>query len=176
MLVLDHADHTIVTLSVGPLCGIQLSSLPDSRNVREGRVAHDAEGWEEAMDKEMETLNYHDIYKLVLQTKSLRTFELGWVLDRKFKNMVFDKNKARVVTKANYQRHGIDYDEPLPRRCVLSCFSPYIAATRDLDIIQCDITSAHLHGTLKEDIYMGQPDGYTIPGKEARVWWLQKEL
>ena len=51
-----------------------------------------------------------------------------------------------------------------------------VVAPRDLDIIQCYITSAHLHGTLKEDIYMGQPDGYTIPGKEARVWRLEKEL
>ena len=48
-----------------------------------------------------------------------------------------------------------------------------MVAPRDLDIIQCD---AHLYGTLKENIYMGQPDGHTIPGKAARVWRLQKEL
>ena len=63
------------------------------------------------MDKEMVTLKYHDIYKVVLKVKGVRTFELGWVLHQKFKNTVFDKNKARVVAKGNYQRHGIDYDE-----------------------------------------------------------------
>jgi len=35
-----------------------------------------------------------------------------------------------------------------------------LAAIRYLDIIQIDITSTHLHGTLKEEVYMEQPEGY----------------
>ena len=40
-----------------------------------------------------------------------------------------------------------------------------LAAIRDLDVIQFDITSAHLYGTLKEEVYMEQPQGYVAPGK-----------
>ena len=83
------------------LGGIRLSSLLDPRNVREVLGAHDADGWKEAIDKEMTTMRYRDIYKLVLRVKGLRTFELGWVLHRKVKNTVFDKNKAIVVAKGN---------------------------------------------------------------------------
>ena len=31
-----------------------------------------------------------------------------------------------------------------------------LAATRDLDVVQFDITSAYLHGTLKEEVIMEQ--------------------
>jgi len=44
-----------------------------------------------------------------------------------------------------------------------------LATTRDLDIIQFDITSAYLHDTLKEEAFMEQPKGYVAPGKEDWV-------
>jgi hypothetical protein len=49
-------------------------------------------------------------------------------------------------------------------------------ASRDFDIMQFDVTSAYLHGTLKEELYLEQPDGYTTPGKETWVWRLKKGL
>ena len=41
-----------------------------------------------------------------------------------------------------------------------------LAAIRDLDITQFDITSAYLHGTLKDEVYMEQPEGYVASGKK----------
>ena len=41
-----------------------------------------------------------------------------------------------------------------------------LAAIRDLDITQFDITFAYLHGTLKDEVYMEQPEGYVAPGKK----------
>ena len=37
-----------------------------------------------------------------------------------------------------------------------------LAVIRDLDVIQFDITLAHLHGALKEEVYMEQPEGYHL--------------
>src|SRR5258706_250846 len=51
-----------------------------------------------------------------------------------------------------------------------------IAASRDYDIIQFNVTSAHFHGMLKEGPYMEQPDGYAVPGTEKWVWRLKKGL
>ena len=51
-----------------------------------------------------------------------------------------------------------------------------LAAIRDLDVIQFDITSAYLHGTLKGEVYMERPEGYVAPGKEDWVWGLKKGL
>ena len=93
----------------------------------------------------------------MLRVNDLRTVELGWVLHRKFKNGAFDKKKARMVAKGNYQCHGIDYEGSFSSAMRLELLPTLLAivAPRDLDIIQCDITSAYLHGTLKEDIYVG---------------------
>ena len=51
-----------------------------------------------------------------------------------------------------------------------------LAVARDLDIIQFDITSAHLHGTLMEEHHMEQQEGYILPRKEDWVWRLKKGL
>ena len=58
-----------------------------------------------------------------------------------------------------------------PLRTILA-----LAAIRDLDVIQFDITSAYLYGALKEEVYMEQPEGYVAPGKENWVCRLKKGL
>ena len=102
----------------------------------------------------------------------------GWVLHRKFKNSLFERNEGRPVARGNHQRPGIDYGEsfsPVMRleslRTILA-----LAAIHDLDVIQFDITSVYLHGTLKEEVYMEQPEGYVAPGKEDWEWRLKKGL
>ena len=108
----------------------------------------------------------------------MRTIRLGWVLHRKFKDGPFDKNKARLVAHGNRQRPGIDYDEsfvPVMRLESLRTLLA-LAASRDFDIVQFDITLAYLHGTLKEELYVEQPDGYVALGKEIWVWRLKKGL
>jgi hypothetical protein len=67
-------------------------------------AAQDADGWKEAMNKEMANPKPHDVYELVPSVRGLRTLKLGWMLHRKFKNGVFDKNKARLVARGNQQR------------------------------------------------------------------------
>ena len=51
-----------------------------------------------------------------------------------------------------------------------------IAATRDLEMIQLDVKTAFLYGTLDEEIYMQQPEGFIVPGKEGEVCRLIKSL
>ena len=51
-----------------------------------------------------------------------------------------------------------------------------LAAICDLDVIQFDITSAYLHDTLKQGLYMERPKGYKAPGKRDWVWRLKKSL
>jgi len=130
------------------------------------------------MDQEMQNLKAHDVYELVPHKSNMHTLRMGWVLHRKFKNGVFEKNKGRLVARGNHQRPGIDYGESfLPVMCLESLRTILaLAAIHDLDIIQFDITSAYLHGTLKEEVYMEQPEGYVAPGKEDWVWRLRKGL
>ena len=102
MLVIDD-DAPPVAFSVGLPGRIQLLQLPDPQNVHEAMAAPDADGWRDAMDREMKNLKSHDVYKLVLHMPSMGTLRLGWVLHCKFKNSIFNKNKACLVARGNQQ-------------------------------------------------------------------------
>ena len=44
-----------------------------------------------------------------------------------------------------------------------------VAALEDLDIQSIDIKTAYLYGDLDKEIYMEQPEGFKLPGKENKV-------
>ena len=51
-----------------------------------------------------------------------------------------------------------------------------IIAMHDLEHEQLDVKTAFLHGELEEEIYMDQPEGCIVPGKENYVCKLKKSL
>uniref|UniRef100_A0A2N9I242 Integrase catalytic domain-containing protein n=1 Tax=Fagus sylvatica TaxID=28930 RepID=A0A2N9I242_FAGSY len=73
--------------------------------------------------------------------------------------------KARLVAKGFHQQQGIDFDEtfspvikPPTVRLILS-----LAVSLQWPLRQLDVKNAFLHGTLKEEVYMTQPQGYIDP-------------
>jgi hypothetical protein len=51
-----------------------------------------------------------------------------------------------------------------------------IVASHDLELEQLDVKTAFLHGELEEDIYMNQPEGFIVSGKEKYVCKLKRAL
>jgi len=51
-----------------------------------------------------------------------------------------------------------------------------VAALEDWDIQSIDVKTAYLYGDLDKEIYMEQPEGFRLPGKEHKVWQLRKAL
>jgi len=102
-------------------------------------------------------------WKLVKKPSGAVPIANKWVFAKKRnKQGVLTKYKARLVAKGCAQRPGHDYIEthsPVVRletiRAILA-----IAPTRKLHIQQMDIKGAYLNGTLKERVYMQQPEGF----------------
>jgi len=174
----EGVDYSLIAFSAGLPGGIHLSQLPDPWSIHEALASPDTDGWKAAMDREMSNLRSHDIYKLTPCHPGMHTLRLGWVLHWKFKDGVFEKNKARLVARGDQQRPGIDYDKSFSpvMRLESLCVLLMMAAICNYDIIQFDVTSAYLHRTLKEEVYMEQPSGYLVLGKEHWVWRLKKGL
>ena len=86
--------------------------------------------------------------------------------------------KARLVASGYLQQYGLDYDQT---------FSPVVkpAIVRILlaldvqfgcELRQLDVSNAFLHGVLKEEVYMTQPQGYVDPAFLQHVCLLHKAL
>ena len=51
-----------------------------------------------------------------------------------------------------------------------------LATSLNLKVEQMDVNTAFLHGDLEEEIYMEQPEGFLVKGKEDYVCKLKKSL
>ena len=86
------------------------------------------------------------------------------------------RKKARFIAKGFTQVFGIDYENtfsPVARfetlRLLLS-----LAVLHDWELEALDVKTAFLFGELEEEIYMDQPEGFMVKGKELKVCRLQK--
>jgi hypothetical protein len=88
--------------------------------------------------------------------------------------------KVRYVAKGFAQIPGLDYDKttaPTSRLESLRAIA-HIAASLDWELHQFDVKTAFLNGVLPEDeqLFMEQPDGFEVPGKEDWVYHLMKSI
>ena len=86
--------------------------------------------------------------------------------------------KGRLVAKGYFQKYGVDIDEtfsPVMRFSSIRTILAFAVQYRML-IHQMDVTIAFLNRVLTEEIYMEQPEGYVILGKENLVCRLKKFL
>ncbi|KAH9688524.1 Integrase catalytic domain-containing protein [Citrus sinensis] len=86
--------------------------------------------------------------------------------------------KARLVANGYAQKEGIYYNEvfsPVVKHSSIRILLA-IVAQFDLELVQLDVKTVFLHGDLEEEIYMTQPDGFKVAGKENWVCKMTKSL
>ena len=89
-----------------------------------------------------------------------------------------ERYRGRLVAQGFFsQRPGFDFTEtfaPTPKWSALRA-ALAIAALEDLELESVDISSAFLNGTLKEEVYMKQPEDFEEKDS-SWVWHLIKSL
>jgi len=134
--------------------------------------------WEQAMKGEMDSLSHNQTWDIVRFSAGKRTLQNKWVYRLKEKYGGRKRYKDRLVVKGFAQKKGIDFDEIFflvvemtSIRTILS-----LVVAEDLHLEQLDVNTTFLHGDLEEEIYMQQPQGYELKGKEKLVCRLKKSL
>ena len=132
--------------------------------------------WKEAADSEYQSLMDNGTWNLVKLPDGRKPVGCKWIFKTKCTSEgKIERYKARLVAKGYTQKPGEDYDQtfsPVARYssiCALLAF----AVQNNMIIHQMDVVTAFLNGTLDEEIYMEQPPGYIMEGKENLVYELK---
>jgi len=132
------------------------------------------EEWRAACERELEALERRKVYDLTPRPKGRKVIKNRWVFDVKDDG----HKRARLVAKGFRQVEGLDYDQvfsPVVRfetvRLILA-----MAALENWVAYGLDVRNAYLYGELDEEIYMEQPEGFRVPGKEDFVLRLRRAL
>ena len=138
-----------------------------------------ANQWKAAADEEYNALMENNAWELTELPKGKTAIGCKWVFKIKHdKDGVIERFKGRLVAKGYSQKYGIDYQETFSPVVHYSSIRTLLAFAVQHGIIihQMDVTTAFLNGELTEDVYMEQPEGYVIAGKENLVCKLRKSI
>lgn len=151
--------------------------VPENR-----REAMRSSMWNEfnkAERKEMNAFDELDVWELMPKPHGANVVGVRWVYDIKIdEDGKILRHKARLVAQGFSQKEGIDFTETFAptmhiktARVLLA-----IAAKHKMSCRQYDVSTAFLHASLKEEVYVKQPPGHRIPGKEGWVYRLNEAM
>nr|GEU56309.1 hypothetical protein [Tanacetum cinerariifolium] len=162
-----------------------LSSTTQTRSmtrVEEPKRVHQAlkdPSYIEAMQEELLQFKMQKVWVLVDLPHGKRAIGTKWVFrDKKDERGILIRNKARLVAQGHTQEEGIDYEEvfaPVARIEAIRLFLAY-ASFMGFMVYQMDVKSAFLYGTIKEEVYVCQPQGFEDPDHPDKVYKVVKAL
>ncbi|KAG8503399.1 hypothetical protein CXB51_001318 [Gossypium anomalum] len=171
-----EADLVAYTLNVAE----DIDANQEPSNYSEAVSCEDSEKWMFAMQEEMESLHKNRTWDLVKLSKGKKAVRCKWVFKKKegTPGVEEPRYKARLIAKGYSQIPGVDFTDvfsPVVKHSSIRALLG-IVAMHNLELEQLDVKTTFLHGELEEDIYMQQPEGFTVSEKEDYVCLLRKSL
>ena len=135
--------------------------------------------WRDAMMEGYQSIVRNGIWDVVPRPKGKSIVTCKWIYKIKHAtDSSVEKFKARFVARGFSQKEGIDYEEtfgPVARytsiRAIIS-----LASVLGWRLQQMDVKTAFLNGIIEEEVYIEQPEGFVVYGKESHVCRLKKAL
>ncbi|KAL8106789.1 hypothetical protein AgCh_023527 [Apium graveolens] len=139
-------DRVPVTQRYSPSAYYLLTEEGEPQCYSEALQVNDSVPWKSAMDEEMSSLEKNETWSLTELPAGKKALHNKWVFRIKEEHDGSKRYKASIV------------------------------AAEELHLEQLDVKTAFLHGDLEEDIYMVQPEGFQVAGKENLLCKLIKSL
>nr|GEY91291.1 hypothetical protein [Tanacetum cinerariifolium] len=133
--------------------------------------------WIEFMQEELHQFIRLDVWELVPLPDDIKPLTLKWLFKNKHdeENTVI-RNKTRLVVRGYRQEEGIDFKESfalVARMEITRIFLAYVAH-KGFTVYQMDVKTAFLNGSLKEDVYVCQPEVFIDVDHPSHVYKLKK--
>nr|GEY26914.1 retrovirus-related Pol polyprotein from transposon TNT 1-94 [Tanacetum cinerariifolium] len=163
--------------SDGDMCMYALTvSTMEPKNVKEAMTDP---AWIDSMQEELLQFKRLDVWVLVPAPDNISPLTLKWLFKNKHdEEQTVIRNKSHLVVRGDRQEEGIDFEEsfaPVARMEAIRIFLAY-AAHKSFTVFQMDVKTAFLHGSLKEDVYVCQPEGFIDADHPSHVYKLKKAL
>ncbi|GJT40489.1 retrovirus-related pol polyprotein from transposon TNT 1-94 [Tanacetum coccineum] len=131
------------------------------------------------MQEELLQFKRLDVWVLVPAPDNIKPLTLKWLFKNKHdeENTII-RNKTRLVVRGYHQEEGIDFEESftsVARMEAIRIFLAYVAH-KSFIVFQIDVKSSFFLGTLKKDMYVCQPEGFTNADHPSHVYKLNKAL
>nr|GFB03910.1 retrovirus-related Pol polyprotein from transposon TNT 1-94 [Tanacetum cinerariifolium] len=131
------------------------------------------------MQEELLQFKRLDVWVLVPAPDNISSLTLKWLFKNKHdEEQTVIRNKSRLVVRGYRQEEGINFEEsfaPVARMEAIRIYLAY-AAHKSFTVLQMDVKTAFLHGSLKEDVYVCQPEGFIDADHPSHVYKLKKAL
>nr|GFB99258.1 putative ribonuclease H-like domain-containing protein [Tanacetum cinerariifolium] len=133
----------------------------------------------EAMQEELIQFKMQKVWILVDLSYGKKAIGTKWVYrNKKDERGIVIRNKARLVAQGHTQEEGIDYEEVfvlVARIEAIRLFLAY-ASFMGFPVYQMDVKSAFLYGSIEEEVYVCQPQGFEDPEYPDKVYKVVKAL
>ena len=155
----------------------KISDIP--LNFKEAMASPQRGRWHSAMVEELKALEDNDTFDLVPREDN-ETVAGRWVFAIKLGSDNEEMYKARYVAKGFSQTHDVNYSETFSPTAKMTSVRILmdLAIRQNLLIHQMDVRNAYLNSNIDYDIYVEQPNGFKLSGKngEDLILKLNKSL
>lgn len=132
------------------------------------------------MQDEINIMYERRVWKLVDLPNGVQPLGSRWVYTIKYdESGKIACYKARLVAQGYRQVKGDSYDgtfSPVVNFSIIRFFFAILVSYQKWTHIQCDVKGAYLYAPINDNIFMSQPSGFVVKGKEGMVCKLEKAL
>ncbi|CAI7795910.1 unnamed protein product [Closterium sp. NIES-54] len=166
-----HEDFECLAADVPHLVAMLLApeedpdalDIPTPRSYSEAITGPYSSQWQTAMDAEMASWKSTGTYVDAVPLFGANIVDGMWIFRVKQPPGSSPVFKARYVARGFSQRQGVDFFHtfsPTPKMTTLRVLL-HVAPQRDYELHSLDFSTAFLHGSLHEEIWLRRPPGFT---------------